>query len=97
MTLSVVLSKAPAPHKYKVVIDSKKTVRFGAQGYQDFTITKNEQAKSAYIARHRVREDWGDYKTSGFWAKHLLWNKPTLGASVKDVERRCNMDISMKQ
>lgn len=93
MALSVVLSKAPAPHKYKVVIDGKKTVRFGAQGYNDYTMTGDNKAKRAYIARHKVTEDWSNHKTSGFWAKHLLWNKPTLQASIKDVERRFNMDI----
>ena len=93
MALSVVLTRAPAPHKYKVVIDGKKTVRFGAQGYNDNTKTGDDKAKRAYIARHRVTEDWSNYKTSGFWAKHLLWNKPTLQASIKDVERRYDMDI----
>ena len=93
MALSVVLTRAPAPHKYKVGIDNKKTVRFGAQGYKDYTMTGDNKAKQAYIARHRATEDWSNYKTSGFWAKRLLWNKPTVQASIKDVERRFNMDI----
>ena len=93
MALSVVLSKAPAPHKCKVGIVGKKTVRFGAQGYNDYTMTGDNKAKRAYIARHKVTEDWSNHKTSGFLAKRLLWNKPTLQASIKDVEQRFSMDI----
>ena len=96
MTLTVTLSTAPPPHKYKAIINTgttRKTVRFGARGYQDFTTTQSEQAKRAYIARHKVREDWKNYNTSGFWAKHILWNKPSIQASIKATEQQYNMKI----
>ena len=100
MALNVVLSHASPPYKYKVLISKNgrdKTVRFGAVGYQDYTKTGDDKAKQAYITRHRVREDWNNYNTSSIWAKNLLWNKPTLQASIKDVERRFDMNIKWAQ
>jgi len=65
-----------------------RTVPFGQKGYDDYTITKNKAQRDNYLARHRAREDWSDPTTAGFWAARLLWNKPTLRASVADVNRR---------
>ena len=56
MALSVVLSKATAPYKYKVGIDNKKTVRFGAQGYQDFTITHPEHSPHYEYQLHDLED-----------------------------------------
>ena len=88
--------RASPPHKYKVVIDNNgrsKTVRFGAVGYKDYTMTGDDEAKQAHIARHKETEDWINYNASGFWSKHLLWNKRTLRQSIRDIERRYNMNI----
>ena len=74
--------------KYDAVIDGKKTVSFGAKNYSDFTKHKDEERKERYIARHKVNQDWKDYNTAGFWAKNILWNKPTLEASIKDTDRK---------
>jgi hypothetical protein len=65
-----------------------RTVPFGARGYDDFTLTGDREQRERYLARHRAREDWSDPTTPGFWAARLLWNKPTLRASVADVNRR---------
>ena len=73
--------------KYDAIIDGKKTVSFGAKNYSDFTKHKDEERKERYIARHKVNQDWKDYNTAGFWAKNILWNKPTLQASIKDTDK----------
>ena len=65
-----------------------KTTHFGAVGYNDYTITGDLQAKMNYIARHKAREDWNDYMTSGSLAYYILWNKPTLTESIKDYMNR---------
>ena len=49
-----------------------KKVSFGATGYSDF----------------KVNQDWKDFKTAGFWAKNILWNKPTVEASVRDTNKK---------
>ena len=32
-------------------------------------------------------------KTPGFWAKHILWNKPSLEASINDTEKKFGLKI----
>ena len=74
--------------KFDAIIDGKKTISFGAKGYSDFTRHKDEERKRNYIARHKVNQNWNDYKTAGFWAKNILWNKSTIEESIKDTDRK---------
>lgn len=68
----------------------EKNLHIGAKGMDDFTKTQDEEQKERYIERHRAREDWklSGVLTSGFWAKHLLWNKPSLRSSIADVKSK---------
>ena len=85
----VIIKKSTNPKKkYDAIINGSKKVSFGASGYSDFTKHKDEERKEKYIARHKVNQDWKDYTTSGMWAKNILWNKPTIEASVKDTNKR---------
>ena len=74
--------------KFDAVIDGKKTVSFGAKGYSDMTQRKDEERKKRYVNRHKKNENWNDPKTPGFYAKHVLWNKSTLQASVADLKKQ---------
>ena len=74
----------------KAVIDGKKTIHFGDNGYSDYTKHKDPERKERYIERHKTNEDWGKsgVDTAGFYSKHVLWNKPTLQASVNDLNKK---------
>jgi len=61
-----------------------KTTHFGASGYEDYTTHGDLQRKMNYISRHKAREDWNDYMSSGALSYWILWNKPTLTASIED-------------
>jgi len=76
--------------KYDAVIDGKKTVSFGAAGASDFTQQKNEARKQRYIDRHKEREDWtkDGIKTAGFYAKSVLWYKPSIRESINDLNKK---------
>ena len=76
--------------KYDATIDGKKTISFGGKGYSDFTLSQDKQKKESYIARHKNNENWSDPETAGFYAKHLLWNKPTFQSSFKDLKSKFN-------
>jgi len=65
-----------------------KTTHFGASGYEDYTTHGEMQRKMNYIARHKDREDWNDYMSSGSLSRWILWNKPTLSESIKDYMNR---------
>jgi hypothetical protein len=35
------------------VIDNKKSIRFGAKLYEDYTMHKNDTRKKSYLSRHK--------------------------------------------
>jgi hypothetical protein len=83
--------------KYDAVIDGTKTVSFGAAGASDYTIHKDAARKQRYIDRHKNREDWSKegIRTAGFYARNVLWNKPTIQESIKDLNNKYK-DIKFK-
>ena len=89
----IILTPSPNPKKkFRVSIDGKN-IDFGANGYSDYTINRDDIRKNAYIVRHHKRENWNNPLTAGFWSRWLLWNKPTLMASIKDLSKRMNTKI----
>lgn len=78
--------------KYDAVFEKdgrQKTISFGAVGYPDFTQPPHdEKKKELYLKRHSKREDWNNPLTAGSLSKHILWNKPSLKASIKDFKRK---------
>lgn len=84
----VVIKKSKNPKKkYEANIIENgmiTKVNFGAVGYEDYTIHKDPERKERYIERHKG-EDWSDPYKAGFWAKHLLWNKPSLEESADSL------------
>lgn len=66
-----------------------KTVHFGATGYEDFTTHRDPDRRERYLERHgRGHENWDDPTTPGALSRWILWNKPTLKASIADFKRR---------
>ena len=74
--------------KFMIKSEGKKTIHFGDTRYSDYTIHKDEDRKNRYLIRHRMREDWANPQTSGFWAYHLLWHKPTISEAIQSLKRK---------
>ena len=82
-------------------------VNFGAHGYQDFTMHKDEKRRLAYIARHGKRvvktkyhtrlterqEDWYNPFSAGFWARWLLWQEPSIEAAKKNITKMFGIEF----
>jgi hypothetical protein len=68
--------------------NTRVTTHFGASGYSDYTIHRDIQRKQRYINRHRKNEDWNNPFSAGSLSARILWNKPTLRASIADYKRR---------
>ena len=90
-------------NKYKYMasflnIDTNKklNVKFGASDYSDYTLNNDDKKKNAYIARHKVNEDWTDPIKRGTLSKFILWNKKNIIDSVTDYLKyfRDKMSIS---
>lgn len=73
---------------------SRRTIHFGDAYSKDYTLhspLERESRKKAYISRHKANEDWNDPLTAGFWSKHILWNLPTVTASLQATKRKFNL------
>ena len=96
MKLESITPSTSATKKYKAVFrldnGKTKTIQFGAKGYSDYILSGSEVKKNAYIARHGVNEDWiSSPLTASALSRWILWNKPTLSASISDFKRRFNL------
>ena len=92
MVVKVEITKSTNPKKkFDAVVHEpgarERKVSFGQRGAEDFTKHGDEERRQRYLARHG-QEDWSDYKKAGFWSARLLWNKPSLLASARDIQRR---------
>jgi len=100
-TKVIELSRSEKPDKkFKVVVGLKtfgvkqatplKTIHFGAKGMSDYTMNRDPERKRLYLKRHKARENWSKsgIRTAGFWSRWLLWNKPSLDESIRDIEKR---------
>lgn len=88
-------------HKFQAVFFDKegkkiKTVRFGAKGYEDYTIHHDPERMKRYVDRHRKREDWtrAGKHTPGFWSRWLLWSKPSFTNALKLTEQKVGEKIT---
>ena len=94
--MKVIIKKSTIPKKKYTAIfydreKKKKTVHFGAAGMSDFTKHRDEERKKRYIDRHKARENWSDPMTAGALSRFILWNKPTIRASIADYKKRFNL------
>lgn len=68
------------------------TIHFGSFGMSDYTISNDEKRKSLYKIRH-AKDYSDDLRYAGAWSMNLLWNKPTILQSIKDMEKRFKISI----
>lgn len=54
-----------------------KTVHFGATAGRTYIDHGDKEKRSAYIARHKVNEDWTDPYSAGALSRFLLWGDST--------------------
>jgi len=70
-----------------------KTINFGSASGQSFVDHKDSKKKEAWIARHKVREDWSVPDTAGSLAKHILWETPSLANNKKLFARKFSLKL----
>lgn len=102
---TVYIEPAPSnsPKKFRATFMNGKKIYFGQRGYGDYpafsrrSLRDGDIHKSRYIIRHRKRENHGKtgIRTPGFWSRWLLWNKRSIGASARDIERRYKIKVKV--
>lgn len=70
--------------------NERKRTHFGLKGGSTYIDHKDDKKKDAYIARHKVNENWNDPTSAGALARYILWNKKTLTESIADFKQRFN-------
>lgn len=61
-----------------------KNIKFGMRNSKGtYSDGASDEKRDAYIARHRVRENWSDFTTAGAFSRWVLWDK----RSNKDIEK----------
>lgn len=96
--IKIVKSDKP-DKKFKAIFINKNTnkekiIHFGSSSNKDYTIysstdkEKAEKMKNAYIARHKVNENFNNPISAGALSRWILWNKPTIQASILDYKNK---------
>ena len=80
--------------KWTVEFLSGAKVNFGDSAYEDYTIHRDPVRKQRYIARH-IGDNLRDLGGAGFWARYLLWNKPTIEEAIKDIQQKFNITVKV--
>lgn len=83
----------PSPRKtkkYRAIFSNPvKIVDFGAKGMSDYTIHKDLKRKELFLSRFSKLIEQYKYDPTApmTLSKWILWNKPTLEASIKDYNK----------
>ena len=56
----------------------------------DYTKHKDKDRKKLYLNRHKKNENWNSPMTAGALSRWILWNKPTLKASIDNYKKKFN-------
>jgi len=92
MNIKVIFTKSPNLKKKLRASFIKdgyviKKIDFGSSQYEDYTTHKDVDRKERYIKRHRRNENWKNPFSAGALSYYILWNKPTLKASISDYKK----------
>ena len=94
---SVVIKKSDQPKKrYTAVFTRengrKKTINFGSKGAKTFIDGAGSKVKSAWEARHIVREYWNNPLTAGALSKHILWgDSDNISRNIVAFKKKFNL------
>ena len=80
--------------KYEIIFEKNGkmyTRKFGATGMSDYTIHKDKERRERYISRHKKDLRTNDPMKPGYLSMYILWNKPSVKASLADYKRRLNI------
>jgi hypothetical protein len=70
----------------------KKTIHFGAQGMDDYTLTKSKEQRERYRTRHAKDLKTGDPSRAGFLSYYILWGDSTSRAkNISDYKKKFNL------
>jgi hypothetical protein len=102
MEVIIKLSDRPDKRYMAVFYDKNKKLKTTHFGYaitdndikkygSTYIDHKNDTLKEAYIARHKVNEDFNDYMSAGSLSRYILWEKKSLRDAISDYKKRFSL------
>lgn len=101
MRLIEILPSSNKTKKYDAVFEISpnklRKVSFGGKNYGDYikySLDDHDLAdekRKAYIARHKVNEDWSDPIKPGTLSRYILWEYRTLPKAIREYKSRFNI------
>lgn len=77
--------------RFRMSNGREKLTRFGTSSNFLLNKAKTEQDRQAYIARHRVRENFANPTSAGALSRYILWHTRSLRQNVADYRKRFNL------
>ena len=96
--MNLYITKSTRKHKKYDLLDSNKKylLSFGDNRYEEYTMHKNQTRQANYLSRHGKEDHSANNVISAaFMSRWLLWNKPSLTASIRDVNKRFNINVKL--
>jgi hypothetical protein len=93
----VIFRKSDRPDKRlkAIFLDKDKnkvhTTHFGLKNGKTYIDHQDNDKRLAYLARHRPREDWDNFITSGSLARFVLWEKTSLIGGINNYRKIFNL------
>ena len=64
-----------------------KTIKFGSKGSKTYAEGASKEKQQAYLARHRVNEDWNKIN-AGSLSRYVLWSAPSITAGIQNFKKK---------
>lgn len=75
--------------RYTAFFSNGRRVHFGQAGASTYIDHKDQDLRSAYLARHSVGENWKDPYSAGALSRFLLWGKSTsLNINISNFKQK---------
>ena len=71
-----------------------KTVHFGADEYEDFTMHRDRNRQRNYLSRHR--NDPTAYDSPGELSRVILWSSTSLNRGIRNYEQKHRVNVTLK-
>ena len=84
--LSIKPTPPTDPKKYIATFDSK-TIKFGSKGSKTYAEGASKEKQEAYLARHRVNENWNAINP-GSLSRYVLWSAPSITGGIKNFKKK---------
>ena len=87
--LSIKKTPSNSLKKYIAEFDNGKHIQFGSKTSTTYSEGATEQKRDAYIARHRVNEDFSKINPASL-SRYILWSAKTLAGGIKNFKNKFN-------